>query len=317
MVPTLFFEASQGVTAQLTELFNFTWPTVAALWNLRWQVLGYVQTTGKSDNQDLNARFVRGSGVPSTDLKRACLVSTWHAQQEQFAKFLLFELCALYEAWLELVVSRSVPGRDVENVRKLLQFPADPQIPVSGYRRAIAIVNSDVSQALKDEIFPVLVTHSKNCWVTVQQHLTAYRYFKEVRNAYIHAGGLADQRVIQAHSALKTISISTFGFDRPVPMAQPVKGAKVHINLFDMVGLSAIVHRLIVTFDAALAVTRTAEKDLIARVRAKRAGMVMLSTSNPARRRQQVVQLLTKARIPKPTATRSLEAVLIGSGIAV
>jgi hypothetical protein len=99
MVPTLFFEASQGVTAQLSELFNFTWPTLAALWNLRWQVLGYVQTTGTVDHHELNARFVRGSGIPSADLKSACLVSTWDAQQEQFAKFVLFELCALYEAW--------------------------------------------------------------------------------------------------------------------------------------------------------------------------------------------------------------------------
>jgi hypothetical protein len=316
MVPTLFFEASQGVTAQLSELFNFTWPTEAALWNLRWQVLGYVQTTGKVDHHDLNARFVRGSGVASADLKSACLVSTWEAQQEQFAKFLLFELCALYEAWLEFVVPRAVARRDVENVRKLLQFPPDPQKPASGYTRGITIVNSDVSQALRHEIFPVLITHSKNSWSSVAQLLIAYRYFKEVRNVCIHAGGLADQKVIDTHSLLQAIPPTTFGFNRAVPEASPVPGAKVRISLFDMVGFSTIVHRLIVTFDAALAVSKTAEADLVARVRAKHPLVLMLSTSNHARRRQQVVQLLSKARVPKPVSTRLLEGVLIGSGIA-
>jgi hypothetical protein len=34
----LFFRSSRAAYQQVAELFDFVWPTAAALWNLRWQV---------------------------------------------------------------------------------------------------------------------------------------------------------------------------------------------------------------------------------------------------------------------------------------
>jgi hypothetical protein len=38
-----FFPSTESATDQITELFGFVWPTAAALWNLRWQVKGFLQ----------------------------------------------------------------------------------------------------------------------------------------------------------------------------------------------------------------------------------------------------------------------------------
>src|SRR4051794_1493616 len=38
MARYLFFKYSRSTFGQISELFDFIWPTAAALWNLRWQV---------------------------------------------------------------------------------------------------------------------------------------------------------------------------------------------------------------------------------------------------------------------------------------
>jgi hypothetical protein len=69
----------------------------------------------------LNARFVAGSGIRSTNLKRACIEMTWDDHQSQFAKFLLFDLFALFEGWLAKVLADvGQPG-----LVKAFQFPTE------------------------------------------------------------------------------------------------------------------------------------------------------------------------------------------------
>jgi hypothetical protein len=38
-----FFPATRFAASQITDLFDFVWPTAAALWNLRWQVAGFLK----------------------------------------------------------------------------------------------------------------------------------------------------------------------------------------------------------------------------------------------------------------------------------
>jgi hypothetical protein len=157
---SLFFVSSQAVSRRLGDLFNFVWTTAAALWNLRSQVKGFVETVGHADHYQLNDRFVKGSGITSADLITTCLKTTWHGQEEQLAKFVLFELCAIYEAWLDDVVPRAVPNTRVQEVVKSLQFPTRPGAHYS-LRRAIQVVNSRRSAVMKAEFFPILKANSK------------------------------------------------------------------------------------------------------------------------------------------------------------
>ena len=100
MARYLFFETSRSAFQQVSDLFDFVWPTAVALWNLRWQVQGFAGTKTHVTKAELHGRFVLGSGVHSANIARACLDTTWEEHQGQFAKFLLIDLFALYEGWL-------------------------------------------------------------------------------------------------------------------------------------------------------------------------------------------------------------------------
>src|SRR5271166_4590543 len=86
MARYLFFETSRSAFQQVSDLFDFVWPTAVALWNLRWQVQGFAGTKTHVTKAELHGRFVLGSGVHSANIERACLDTTWEEQQGQFAK---------------------------------------------------------------------------------------------------------------------------------------------------------------------------------------------------------------------------------------
>ncbi len=74
------------------------------------------------------------------------------------------------------------------------------------------------------------------------------------------------------------------------------------------VAFSNIVHRLVVTLDAMLAVSKSAEKELLDRFREHNPRPRTLSTKDPARRQRQLISMLARARIPRPSATTRLDA---------
>src|SRR5262245_48517128 len=98
--PSLFFEASRSVNQHLSDLCNFVWASAVGMWNLRQQVDAYFNDRGDRTEGELHERFVEGSGVTSADLRTSCRKWTWEQTQEQIARVLLFELCALLEGWL-------------------------------------------------------------------------------------------------------------------------------------------------------------------------------------------------------------------------
>jgi hypothetical protein len=118
MAGYLFFRSSRSTHQQVTELFDFVWPTVAALWNLRWQVAGLSATQTSVTTDMLTGRFIAGSGIHGANLKRACLETTWDQQQSQFAKFLLIDLFALYEGWLASTLGDMWPAPQFPAIHK-------------------------------------------------------------------------------------------------------------------------------------------------------------------------------------------------------
>jgi hypothetical protein len=308
--------STPAVTARLGDLFNFVWTTSAALWNLRWQVKGYVDATGHADHYQLNDRFVKGSGITSADLITTCLKTTWPGQQEQFAKFVLFELCAMYEGWLDDVVPRAVPNNRVQEVIKSLQFPTLPGNHYS-LRRAIQIVNSRRSAVIKTEFFPILKGNPKNSWSNIEDLLVAYRYFKEVRNSLIHSGGIADVRVVQARNDLAALPFLNLGLKEALQLPALIVGDKVNVGLRNVVGLSSIVHRLVVTLDAALAVSKSSERDFLKRFAERNKNPNVLSKTDPAKRLRHLKRMLGKAEVPRPSTLPGTEALLVSEGLII
>jgi hypothetical protein len=97
MASKIFLESSRDSTQQLTQLFDFVWPTSAAIWNLQWQAQGYLTHVPQATDDDLRDKFVTGSGIRGANIRRITTAGAGDAIQQWFARLLLSETCALFE----------------------------------------------------------------------------------------------------------------------------------------------------------------------------------------------------------------------------
>ena len=114
----LFFPSARSFMNELTALYDFVNPTAASMWNLRWQVRGYVDVAPDATTVELHDRFVRGSGIRSANVRRHCIEQTWDEQMNQLSLFCLIGAIGTYESWLASLEIGT------QEDRKRLQFPA-------------------------------------------------------------------------------------------------------------------------------------------------------------------------------------------------
>lgn len=325
--PAVFFEATASVTAQLGELCNFVWSGAVGMWHLRGEVLafcnqkqGSVQSNGEMDKA-LHDRFVVATGVRSADLRTTCLNWSWEDVQVHIAKILLFDLCALFEGWLEDVVPRVVPHGTKDSVcRKMignLQFPTkvDGNGHVTGFKEELRKITANKSQLLIDVFSSLLRANRKNTWNSIDKLLTAYRYFKECRNSLIHAGGTARKKETDAYNDAAALNYVDIGLAGPMKLPQVTLKSKIKLALPDVVALSSIIHRMTITLDAAFAVTEGAERDMIERMRGIDRKNMTISPSDVKKRHAAIRYLLRKAGLPGLKTVDQLDPLLVSKGL--
>jgi len=303
----LFLLTSTRAAKRLTEVFDFVWPTAAAIWNLRWQVGGYVAVVPNAPEADLAGRFIAGSGIRGANLRRACIKVSWEDQQQEFARFLLVEFCALYEAWCEGALSELA---QTSALAKSLQFPTvfANNTPSKGVGHALGIVNSNLSAAMSTGMYPVFCKNKKYSKPHLEQLLTCYRYFKELRNGLVHAGGTASPNFVNAQAAYATLTPATLGTTEIPVINAHAPGDGVKVSLRGVVGFGEVVLRLICTLDAEFAQSDGAEKAFIARWKSKHGkGPVFLAHGAHAHK-SRIKKLVRKLDFPTPIVTTQFEA---------
>lgn len=295
----------------MTELFDFVWSTATALWNLRWQVSGLAKALPTPTNEILHGRFVAGSGIHSASLRRTCIEMSWEEQQEQFAKFLLVDLFALYEGWL----ARTLTDVGHASLEKTLQFPTSSQSGGSkkGVGAALIQLQKNQSTILRPAFYNELVKHPKNSLPKIEKLLIAYRCFKEYRNALMHNGGKADEKCVAGFQAYSLLSSIDLGVSELPKVNPPTIGLHVTLSLRGVVGFSDVILRLIATLDAELSCTQGAEKEVIAQwndhfnapARTKKTRYTL--PADATKRAKQIRRLIGKIDLPKPLQTVPLE----------
>src|SRR4029077_15181075 len=83
-------------------------PKIAAMWNLRCQVQGFLKVRPETTQQELVQRFALGSEVRGNEIKRACVDNSWEEQQARFAAILLTNTIAIFEDFLDGLVGLSI-----------------------------------------------------------------------------------------------------------------------------------------------------------------------------------------------------------------
>ena len=66
-----FFDVTEGAAKQFSGLFDFAWAVGPALWNLRWQVRGFLTVVPEATKEEIDGRFVLGSEIQGSNLKKS------------------------------------------------------------------------------------------------------------------------------------------------------------------------------------------------------------------------------------------------------
>ncbi|WP_129125922.1 hypothetical protein [Geomonas oryzae] len=310
----LFLLTSKRVAARLTNVFDFVWPTAAAIWNLRWQVTGYLQVNPSASHAEVSGRFVAGSGIKGANLHRACLNTSWEDQQQEFARFLLVEFCALYETWCEgALVELGQPT----NLAKSFQFPTTLTAgsPTKGVGYGIASINGTLSQTMIGAFYPVLCRNLKYSKPHLEDLLKCYRYFKELRNALVHSGGTTSTAFLDAQAEYLTLTSASLGVKEVPSYVPQTSNGNVKISLRGVVGFGEIVLKLICTLDAELVQSSSAELVFLSRWREKHGTGMISMASNTQAREGRIIRLVRQLDLPAPVVTPQLDALLKSHGL--
>lgn len=314
MPQVCYFNQTREVQDRITDFYDFLWPAAAAMWNLRWQVRGYIHAVPTASQEQILNRFVTGAGLHGVNLRRACVEKEWSEQMNQFARFLLVDICAMYEGWLEAVLGEVGLSSHV----KQCQFPTTTTPRgLKGVGAFLAAVSKSESSITKAAFYPVLSARSAKWKTSLEPMLLCYRYFKEIRNTWIHGGGVANQKVIDCHAAFSSVASTTDLGVKEVPEHLcPVIGQPIQVSMRGIVGLSDIVRRIILVLDAETCRVRRAEDHLANRWNEKHGRGISLCSTDPGRRRRQIISRITKLGLPVPSTTDDLDSFLRGRGLA-
>jgi hypothetical protein len=291
-----FFAATKNAHSQTTRLFDFVWPTATAMWNLRWQVAGYLKILPDSTDAQLKARFTEGASIHGANLKRACIDHTWEEQKESFARILLTNAIAIYEGWIDDVLDDL--ARNTKVLQKRFQYP-EP-IGGGGVRTAINEITLIESALLKNSFYASLCRKRHYALGHLDALMLCYRFFKELRNCDMHRGGIADQRLVDAYTAFSAVATCADLGVSEVPIHNPVAvGTQVRASLRGVVGFSSVILKLMATIDAELSRSQDAERAFCNRWKITHTKTIQLP-NDAGRRNSKVKRLIVAAGFPRP-----------------
>lgn len=185
------FQASRDAHGDLTRLFDFIQPTAIAMWNLRWQVRGYLETVPNCTEADLDARFARGVNIGGGSLKKIAKTTEWEDQLAVFSSIVLVNCIAIFEDFTGKIANQAhelglISEGHIKAFADGMQFPpsqakASRPNPISSLGQKSTLLAGNVVWDSS-----VARRYEANA---LEPLLLCYRYFKELRNAISHNGG--------------------------------------------------------------------------------------------------------------------------------
>jgi len=238
---------------------------------LWWQVRGFNNSFPNLHISDIQKKFFSGLPLPGgVDLKQICIDTDWNVHEEEFAKWVLFDACTMYEGWAEKVCSQVFSRTHANKCAKQIQFPnaIDSNGNPIGFQLAIQRANQNTSNFIATEFFPSLSIGKHNKWSQIQAFLMGYRFFKECRNSFIHSDGKITNKILDAHSQFNSVLASNTNLLRGTfTLPMDIIGEEIKLNVKDAILFTRIIKNLIVIFDAALCVSNRCENILEKRLR--------------------------------------------------
>lgn len=251
-----FLSATKGFRRQYTSLFDFVSVAAPALWNMRWQVRGFLDVNPQATKTELMGHFVHGSSIVSANLRRYSELP-FESQLEQLGRLQLYTAISLYERWLE-----GLPFLRATD-RKILQRPKAHGR--RDYNDVIRDAQSAGSSVMED--FRSVLEGDSFCAINeLNELLIAFRAFKEIRNVFTHRGEEPDESLLASYNAMISLPNLPFGKSpRGKSLPYVVQGKEVRVTLNGAFSACTVVLRVVMTLDAKFALCAIGEGELLAR----------------------------------------------------
>lgn len=314
----VFFQHTRAFIEANGSLFDFLWTSAAGLWHLRREVAAEVTAAGRFDQAALRAKFVVGSGVRGDNLRRVCVEQSWHDNQARLAQVALALGVGNFEGWLAETATLMYPG-DNKQARRQREVVSAGLENLGRYEATLAMLTRDTSEVVAGSFAPALRREHAGALAALPQLVALYRHFKDLRNKLAHEGGLADAHTVATHAAVATLTAADLGL-KQLPEVHPVAaGARVSVSLRGVVGLTAVMVRMVQAYDARLSVSRHAEAELLARWRARFGARRGAYLRSAATRRRKLGMRVGQLGLPMvaPGQLPALEALLMEHELAL
>jgi hypothetical protein len=254
-----FFKASRVFAERHTELFEFIDTASVALWNLRWQVQGFIGVRPDATVEEISGRFSSGTNIRAYRLRNSCIETTWPEQLGQFAQIVSANLIALFEGWAEELM----PQFGGSDTAKQVQFPSRGSFGQrgNGISEALSTARATgISTDIEKAFYSVYSSNRKVSTAHLDAQLALYRYHKEVRNSFMHRGGIADARAEAAWRNASTLSRADVGMRSTPEVTPAINGSAIDVTFGQAIQLSDVLLRIVGTVDAELCRTEIAAR---------------------------------------------------------
>ena len=243
--------------------------------------------------EEIDGRFVLGSEIRGSNIKKACIDTPWHEQKSTFASFILINAFAIYEYWADSILenfdNHSFHGKN-------LQFDGASNLPA-----VVTNLTNPDSEIMREVFYPKYRDQQKYSWDKISNLLKCYRYFKEARNSQAHGGGLALEKAADAYRNFEPVSDRLSLGMRGSMIIEPLSaGDPVKLHLRAVVGFCDVLLKLITTVDAELSKSYQTERLLEDKLRKALPNRSMLS-GDAIKRRNQTIHRCRAAGLPTPT----------------
>ena len=252
----LFFGASEDALAMISREYDLIHPLRASLKFTRREVAGL------SDISKAQEMIDPLGEIHGVNYRKVFVEDTWEKQEEDLAWILLNSLLAIYEGWASEIFS-IFEGADFSKEISFTQKleSADLSTKFGSYFITPTLQSTLIDTAMQNKY---IVENNLDIG-KLDKYMLMYRYFKELRNCYMHHNGKATDRVVNAYDEYKKAVTCKNDIDaEELPeIVEPKLGDKVKITIRGVIGFSQFLRRIIIISDIMLMTSKYAEQELI------------------------------------------------------
>lgn len=252
----LFFRASEDAIDMISREYDLVHPLRASLKYVRKEVasLGDI-----SKAQKMIDPLEEIHGV---NYQKVFIDDSWEKQEEELAWILLNSLFAIHEGWASEIfdIFKGIDFSNELTFSKKLEA-TDLSVQFGSYFVTPSLQSTLIDTVMQNKY----IVDNKLDIGKLDKYMLMYRYFKELRNCYMHHNGKITDRVVNAHTMYRAaVTCETDVDAEELPEAiEPVLGDKAKITIRGVIGFSQFLRRIIIISDSMLMISKYAEQELI------------------------------------------------------